>query len=496
MQPSAYQSAIFDFVRDGTGNAIVDAVPGSGKTTTSVWAADYIPSTSSAIFLAFNKAIADTLSRKLPAHVPAKTFHSFCFKPTQAYVSARAGRQVRSAEPKKLDILADELFPRHETHLLPLRSPVMRLVSLMKGSALLPGAPAQQLHDLISHYDIECESDDFTDDDIIDYARDLLARSNDAPMFDFDDMLYLPVIANLKLPKFDFVLVDESQDTNTVQRLLLRKIMHPRSRLIAVGDPRQSIYGFRGASHDSMDRIAQDFECTTLPLSICYRCSTSVVNHAAELYPGIQAAPNAPTGSVTYPTKFAMTDFRPDDLVMCRNTAPLVQLAYKMISRRQPCKIMGRDIGRGLTSLVKKLAGRSNDLTVLSTRLNDHRDAEVSKAMARHQESKAQSVADKADSILALLDSLTPEDADQGVIGLIRVIDSLFSDNGPNVTTLCTAHRAKGLEAPRAFILDSNLMPSRYARQDWQKIQERNLMYVARTRAMLDLVYVNSDTIA
>jgi superfamily I DNA/RNA helicase len=70
----------------------------------------------------------------------------------------------------------------------------------------------------------------------------------------------------------------------------------------------------------------------------------------------------------------------------------------------------------------------------------------------------------------------------------------MFSaENGKkkNVVTLCTVHKCKGLEAPRAIILNSFLMPSRFAKQDWQIEQERNLIYVAQTRAKEILAYVD-----
>ena len=64
-KPSHYQKAIFDFVANGTGDGLVDAVPGSGKTTTLVEAARYTNSNGNALFVAFNKHIADELAVKL-----------------------------------------------------------------------------------------------------------------------------------------------------------------------------------------------------------------------------------------------------------------------------------------------------------------------------------------------------------------------------------------------------------------------------------------------
>jgi DNA helicase II / ATP-dependent DNA helicase PcrA len=56
--------------------------------------------------------------------------------------------------------------------------------------------------------------------------------------------------------------------------------------------------------------------------------------------------------------------------------------------------------------------------------------------------------------------------------------------------TLATIHKAKGLEANRVWFLCPSLCPSKWARQDWQKAQERNLIYVAITRAKSELIKI------
>src|SRR5690349_12677266 len=76
--PSSYQSAVFDFIRNGHGDGIVNAVAGSGKTTTLIEGARILH-TSSALFVAFNKHIADEITKRLGAcgsSMTAKTVHS------------------------------------------------------------------------------------------------------------------------------------------------------------------------------------------------------------------------------------------------------------------------------------------------------------------------------------------------------------------------------------------------------------------------------------
>ncbi len=74
--PSTYQKAIFEWIAEGEGSCVVSAVPGSGKTTTLIKGANYIPRYLKSRFLAFNKHIAQELQGKLPKYIKSSTIHS------------------------------------------------------------------------------------------------------------------------------------------------------------------------------------------------------------------------------------------------------------------------------------------------------------------------------------------------------------------------------------------------------------------------------------
>ena len=79
-KPSVYQQEIYNWILTGTGNATVNAVAGSGKSTTIVNALDLIPKNDTKVFLAFNKAIVEELKVKVKApNVDIKTLHSAGF---------------------------------------------------------------------------------------------------------------------------------------------------------------------------------------------------------------------------------------------------------------------------------------------------------------------------------------------------------------------------------------------------------------------------------
>lgn len=480
MKWSDNQQRIFDFVQNQSGNAIIEAVAGSGKTTTIVEAIKLVPQSQSTIFLAFNKSIAEELKSR---GVNAKTFHSLCCSAAMRSVQATGVSGDKLYQLMKRNFTADEVFLY--------ASFVTRLVSLGKQVGILCLLPDtyNTWMAIIEHHDLELDKDNAEIDRAIEIASELLHYSNNSNMIDFDDMLYLPVLFKVSLPKFFFIFVDEAQDTNAIQREILRKIMGPRSRLVAVGDPAQAIYGFRGADADSLNLIQKEFHCDRFTLSVSYRCATNIVQHARNWVSFIEPSETAPEGEViTKNYTFELDEFDTKDLVVCRTTRPLISLAFKMLRKRIRVTVMGREIGDGLVRLIKKMD--TNDLKVLDEKVEAWKIREMDKALLKFHESKAASIEDKAMCIQMLANEVDEEGGD--VSELVNVIEQLFAPSY-NSVTLATIHKAKGLEADTVYWVNSSQCPSKWARQRWQKVQEKNLCYVATTRAKTKLVLIEVE---
>ena len=469
---SEFQTSIFAFVATGAGNAIVEAVAGSGKSTTIIEAMKLVKGNS--IFLAFNKAIADELKAK---GVNARTFHSLVFGPVMRF----KGAQGPSFDKQRQ--LCRENMSSSDFKLYASFAQKLSGLAKQQGVGFLTPDTFDTYQAICNHHDLEPESDNADFGKAIDYAQMLLQWSNESDLVDFDDMLYWAVKEKINLPKFDFVFVDEAQDTNMIQREILRMIMGPNSRIIAVGDPAQAIYGFRGADAQSLQSIATEFNAITLPLSISYRCPTSVVKYAQQWVSHIQAAPNAPEGLVEHHEEdWSPEMFRPDDLVICRKSAPLLTLAFRCIRMNIPVQILGKEIGDGLKALIKKM--NVNTLEKLTDRLQKYMMREVEKARAADDDKKIEAITDKVGCILFMIEGLK-EDR-RNIESLNAGIDYLFKDKSMCVK-LCTLHKAKGLEADRVFWLNRNDCPSTWARRPWQQTEELNLCYVAATRAKREL---------
>lgn len=255
-----------------------------------------------------------------------------------------------------------------------------------------------------------------------------------------------------------------------------------------------------------MDLLREEFKAKLFPLSVTYRCATSIVALAQTIVPDIQARENAPNGTVEdLDTNFDIYKFRNTDMILCRNSAPLIMLAYTLFRSSIPCQVKGRDIGRNLIALIEKCDARS--IEHLEEKLEEGCKLECDRLLAKHDDANLDEIKDKYEAVELLLGEMK----DTTVGDVIKELKLMFNlgvdkkdDDQKNkaemqkkkiILTLSTVHRVKGLEAPRVYILNKFLMPSEFAQKDWEKQQEKNIEYVAYTRAEEKLYFISLDKI-
>ena len=180
------------------------------------------------------------------------------------------------------------------------------------------------------------------------------------------------------------------------------------------------------------------------------------------------------------------------DAILCRNTKPLVELAWSLIKRKVACRVEGRDIGQGLIQMAKRW--KVVKLDAFKNRVTTWAEKEVAKLRSKDREDLIQSIEDKAETIVCIIDGLLSE-GKHNVSDFETFVTNLFGDTKDGevakVLTLSTIHKSKGREWDRVFILGMNkYQPSKYARKDWEKVAEQNLCYVATTRAKAELVFI------
>lgn len=477
---SPQQIAFWNAVKELTANLILRARAGSGKTFTITYILSFLTGLKIAFF-AFNRTIANELKSRVPESVVASTLHAFGLAQIKCWNS-----RVQIDE-YKLDGIIDE-FVAEDDNSDYIKAAVKRLVELCKFN-LIDGTNEADLDDLVLTHNIDLNDHVSQVYTIVPQVlRESRKRKN---VIDFTDMLWFVYAHNIPVENFDVVIADEIQDFNPLQRFVAFRSLGNNGRFIGVGDDRQAIYGFAGASVDSMNEIIADLEKTqrgvsVMPLSYSRRSPVSHIELAKMIVDDIEALPDARIGSVeSIAFNYALQIMTPGAMGIARRNAPLITIAYSLIREGKPVLVRGRDIGKGLQALIRKL--RANTIETLIVKAEQYRERELSKLDAKGKKADSAKVAlnDKIDTLIALTDGMSD------LSELRAKIDSLFSDtDDKGKIVLSTVHKAKGLEATRVFIFD-------YARiripltQPWQQIQESNLEYIALTRSTDELYLID-----
>lgn len=529
MTASEYQIDIFRHLeaaveaytsRNPVTNAVVQAVAGSGKTTTIIAAATLIPSTLKAIFLAFNKDIAVELDGGLPNHVPAKTLNSLGWGICKRYADGVTGRKIpfnEFTDSNKVWKIIRKHLSRAESH--DFGKDIKWLVSMAKSYGVVPAAlegngyeSANSLRDEDATWDSIASHfgkyfDAHSKPTLYRLFREVLTLSlEQIEVMDFDDQKYFAVVKRTedgnRLPcfKYDAIIIDEVQDVSPVDLALVQMVAKKGAIFLGVGDSRQAIYGFRGADTQSIEKFKTATNGIELPLSISYRCAKSIVTHAREIFPVIEAADGAPEGEVTELGNYTHEEFsaRNGDMVVCRNNAPLVSFAFKLIRRRVPTFVKGRDIGKGIITLVESLKADSVRELNQQAKVWYAQQSEILHNNDPDDADGPQRLADRYETLMVFIG----ENSDDRIDSLISDIEIVCSIKGNDKSdkaamrgkvVLSTIHKAKGLESSTVFLLDYDLMYKMSGNEgSWSHGQEQNLDYVARTRAKDRLVYITS----
>ena len=496
MKLTAQQTAFVNAVVKGKGHKCLRARAGTGKTSTIIAAAvDYIkvfPSHKVAI-CAFGKAIQTEISEKLAAldidwkQVQAVTSHSLGFGPVRdTFKNVKVDKfKVRDLLRAENALVFSQFF-----------GAIGDLVHLAKleGFGFFDDVQIGDVgawYRMAEHYGVN--GFDRTDDmdRVVEAAQHIYRKSLEiTTVVDFDDMVLFPLVHGLRVnyPK-DLIFLDEAQDTSRARRALIKKFLKPGGRLMIVGDDRQAIMGFAGASANALDEMIDEMKAEVLPLTMTWRCPKAVVALAQRYVSDIQAADGAVEGSVTNVTELP-AELLPTDSILCRNTAPLVDQAYALIRRGVACKVEGRDIGTGLLRMVERWTSIKT-ITAFLDKLEDWQARECQKAIAKGKEDKVTEITDKCDTLRVICRAVQDKKR-HDLEGVRAFINDLFDDNVKGVLTLATYHRSKGREWPRVMLIEhATRCPTPYAKQEWQLRQEDNLAYVAITRAQRELLFVN-----
>ncbi len=540
--PSEQQELIFERAKTNTGHYVINAGPGSGKTWTSIKLSTFFTDSSS-IYFSFNKKIQKDTSRKLHAlgsKMTASTVHSFGLQCMNDYFGQHAKCQMKDSKYGDIteaqiarywngfftsikESLTKEQLEKSGEWLYDARTWCKTLIKYHQLS--LSGLDPISLKGLIEQFDLTEISTKspiwpFVVATVVEAVDEGKRQFWEMHLIDFNDMIYYPAIfTEIPVPTFKHIIIDEAQDTSETGLTLILRACDKDTQVFAVGDPRQSIYIFAGAKPDSIASIVHTLKAEILPLRTCYRCGSKIVDLANQLDGQLVAAGNHEGTVKVIPSDEYLTQLQPKDAVIGRTTARLVKDCLRVLQTGKRAIVLGKNIGDSISGIITKIEARrvSRGISALAYDLSNFielvdeyaREQEklISETRKKNPDLAVSEMHDKVDTAKAFYEAYVTKcidaserhetdpqcDYDRTARDFKKYIKGLFTDDeNASIIQFMTAHRSKGLEFERVFIIGTDEFPHPKAKSDQQQRQETNVMYVAITRAINDLYFVDA----
>ena len=499
--PTDEQKAVLEWMLHGTGNAVIDAKAGSGKSTLIEHCIRRLLERNpdeKIIYFAFNKNIVEEMRERLSGNyknLKITTCHSFGLSvinengrgsgiksPNDYKYISRFETNIEEYSP--IDFV--DMDPNHQ------RRYVANIKKLLDYARYNKDQKPSEVKRTARRYGLELESNEA---EVV--VRLLRWGSGETESIDFTDMIWLPCENNLSTRKvYNFVFVDEAQDLSPIeQELVLKCIDLRRGRLITVGDRDQAINAWCGADRDAFSNYKKRRNTREFTLSVCHRCSKSVIGLAKTIVPGINAREDAIDGSVN--GDVPLNSPRDGDMVVCRYVLPLITYYNMLMKEGKKAYILGRagvdriidEINLPESDDVDKKMENGGIIPSLYIHLFEmiDREAEENDIPRDDVLKRSKSIMDEYD-IIKTIEALSSSDMKRSE--LIEKINGIFSTNDESGIKLTTIHKAKGDEADNVYVLCNSLLHGPMITEEWEQVQEKNLEYVMITRARETLNYM------
>lgn len=411
-QPSKYQQDILNTFSSTKNNMMIDALAGSGKTTSLKQIAKMMKPGEKWLYLVFNRRNmieASQGAKKFPEGVTVLTSHSFLgsvlqkassnniLPDTKLWEDKGDEETGRAKNSERIDHIIDSVMEVDQTFPYTVKWPaskcIAEIVKKCKAEGINPTVPniAEQVAATIKKYyiDTDLSTENFNTDR--DWTPQLIQKSVEVlhmsmpgaiddphleTMRDHDDTLWYAALNadRIPWPKYDVVLVDEVQDFNRCQIIMLTQLKKRGARMIAVGDVNQALYMFRGADPNSFQEIknlmTEGGMGSEHSLPTNYRSGTDIIKyvnehtHVKNLQAGRQHR-----GLVTENTPYehAMSGIenewaangrklRMPTTVLSYANRPLAETAMSLIQKDIDFELLGTEVGKELKNHVKLVA--------------------------------------------------------------------------------------------------------------------------------------------
>lgn len=546
-KPSTYQQDILDFfLNNPQSNMLVNALAGSGKSTTACMLSEH--SKTSDLYIAFNASVVEEFKKKIKnPKTKVMTMHSLAYsimlynveqeskdsgeKP-KGFGSQRSKRTVSLDNFKPHKILDEEITKRYGRYI-----EFAKRVFLKDNYVNLYNLCRLTLTDMSSNKDVSRLIDDhvlflyygdegYSAPDISEITSTLKILDTKSRqqfetqgVIDFTDMLWITFnklkYDNWEVPYWALytnIYCDEVQDFSNIQLNFLKFIKRTKGRYVFIGDFHQAIYNFAGANAQAFNQIPKMFApVETFDLPICYRCAKSHLSRVNREY-GIPILPcdNAPMGFVKTIDKNKISEYaKAGDMVISRKNKWIAEVVLDLARNGTPIFIEDKEMVEAIKRQI--LSSKCTSVGTLEKFLQkvisnyNKKLFEIVSKNARgggHEEEHLEAVAetnskiDNTSFLLEILEGYLENHASSDSVSKFsNFIDKLLNTTpSPNCVRLCSIHKAKGLEATNVFVLNEAKINYDFRNSKEQNIQEKNLSYIATTRAKEGLYLVKEPS--
>lgn len=450
------QDHILSLVSRTGDNLIINALAGCGKTSTLEMIEKVVPQ-KPILYLVFNKRNKDEAVEKMLGTTTVSTLNGMGHKVWGATIGKRLivddkktrkiFQSIVEAAPKTVQ---SELWACYGETVSGVRlAKALGYIPLDRYPKTVPLTTKQELHNAL-----EEKPDDLVSD-LIDAVLAESIKASFAGTVDFDDQIYMPALFRATFPRYPFIMVDEAQDLSPTNHALLKKLA--KDRLIAVGDPWQNIYGFRGAKAAGMAELGHSYSCTQTSLSVSFRCPQAIVENARWRVPHFKWI--KPGGTVENLVGVSFHNIPDGATVICRNNAPLFRMAMLLLTKGRSVTVHGSDIGPRLIGIMEKFGDPDMKQSAVIIEIDQWLEEKLAK--------ESKTALDMADcmKVFAGFGKTLGE--------AISYAKHLFAQQG--TISLMTGHKSKGLEFDHVIHLDPHLLGD--------DEQDKNLRYVIQTRS-------------
>ena len=501
---SEYQQNIFEEVAHGAKNLVITASAGSAKTSTIENCLRFIPEGKKVLYVAFNKSTVDKLVKEIGKSregLEIYTFHGLGVRILKE--NGIFTKDVEEVDDFKYSRYLKEnllsLTDCGEVESLGdlLHDYVDNINRLINYSRYYLKMTEREIGEAAEIYGIVPVRDEYS---VV--RKCLIWGKNNTDVIDHTDMIWLPNVLNMttKYRQYDYIFIDEAQDMTLARQGLVDKVFKRGARFCAVGDRKQQINVWCGATEESLDNYLRRPNTIELTLPVSYRIPLKVEEIAKKYSPNITARPGAPEGVIR--TDVSANDAQPGDLVLCRMSSNLIEQYLQYARDNKNAYLKGYDAYRDeYKKLVEETGAKRIDIhcatkeglfTKLYQRFFDDAKNLMNKLNIDEDEAfshpKSVEMLDKIQALKALSAGLDTTDE------LIAKINMIFTGEKENAIQMSTIHKAKGLEAENVYILAPSLLFNpQFAKTKWEIESEKNLAYVAITRASYSLNFIKEE---